>query len=69
MKIVCIRFLPTGQPHALNSVGVGQMGVTRIEEVMLPGPNGPMPYIRIHDEWDRITDLPKHNLEAITYQA
>ncbi len=67
-KIAQVNLLPrrgTGSGYA----AIGEYGVNRIEELQLPGPGGTIPYIRIHYDDGRWCDCPKHNLEAILYEA
>jgi hypothetical protein len=66
MKIVAVH--TTASIGALPHWSVGDNGVTKIEEVMLAGPNGPMPYIRVHVDTGYTIDCPKHNLVSIAYE-
>lgn len=73
MKIDVVRYDKTvwvlGAEDSWDGVSCS-VAAPRMEEVMLPGPGGSIPYIRIHQyecHGGGYLDCPKHNLTFIAY--
>ena len=48
---------------------VGRKGVTRIEQFMLPGPQGELPYIRVWKGDLVDAEFCRHNIVGVYYEA